>query len=96
MIALCLINVMLDFMLKKTLEMAVLKQAVRDIASVNTKTSTEAFAYFYSKDFEDFCKRHDIDKKPIRKAVKTLFSSGIHYRKKSADQIAKLIDSIEE
>jgi len=57
---------------QEILDGLVVKQAVRDIASKDPKTSKEALLYFVSNDFSNLCQRNDILSDGIVNAVKEL------------------------
>lgn len=74
------------------LDQKILQQAVRDIASKNPKTSTEALRYFTSDDFKKLCKRNSIDFVQVIVAIKQLNTYPIISKKKLANQISRLIE----
>ena len=83
-------NRAMDF--SRELDKKVLQQAVRDIASKNPRTSTEAKAYFLSQDFEKLCTRNSIDSDTVKLAVVELNEYPIVSKKKLANKISKLIE----
>lgn len=70
----------------------VVKQAVRDIASKETKTSKQALLYFISDDFSNLCKRNNIEKDGIVFAIKELNEYPILSKKRLAEDVCSLID----
>tara|TARA_R110000823_G_scaffold118092_1_gene241791 strand:+ start:54 stop:326 length:273 start_codon:yes stop_codon:yes gene_type:complete len=74
------------------LDRAIVKQAIRDIASKNQKLSDRSILYFYSEDFNNLCLRNKINRKIIAQAIKELIKFPVITRKKIANDIAIVID----
>tara|TARA_A100001515_G_C4578850_1_gene212336 strand:+ start:352 stop:618 length:267 start_codon:yes stop_codon:yes gene_type:complete len=74
------------------LDQKILQQAIRDIASKNPKTSTEALRYFTSDDFKKLCERNSINFDQVIVAIKQLNTYPIISKKKLANQISRLIE----
>ena len=72
----------------------IVKQAVRDVASKDTKTSQKALSYFISNDFKNLCQRNNFDVDKITLSIKNLNEYPLLSRKKLSNEIAKMIDSI--
>ncbi len=72
----------------------IVKQAVRDVASKDTKTSQKALSYFISNDFKNLCQRNNFDVDKITLSIKNLNEYPLLSRKKLSNDIAKMIDSI--
>ena len=70
----------------------IVKQAVRDVASKDVNTSTEALSYFISKDFYDLCQRNNMDADMILMSIKELNKYPLLSRKKMSNDIARVID----
>ena len=70
----------------------VVKQAVRDIASKEPKTSKQALLYFISDDFSNLCERNNILKDGIVHAVKELNEYPILSKKRLAEDVCNLVD----
>ena len=70
----------------------VVKQAIRDIASKNPKTSNEAKLYFESEDFTSLCKRNELVADVFVNAVRELNDYPVLSKKKLAEDICSLID----
>jgi len=78
---------------EKVLDGLVVKQAVRDVASKDPKTSYSALLYFVSDDFSELCERNDILTDGIVLAVEELNSYPVLSKKKLAEDICKLVES---
>tara|TARA_R100001129_G_scaffold98911_1_gene67326 strand:+ start:967 stop:1254 length:288 start_codon:yes stop_codon:yes gene_type:complete len=81
-----------DLTLLKALDGSILKQAIRDVASKDTKKSDEALSYFISEDFTKLCDRLGIDSRAVQRSVKELKDYPIISRKKLSNDIARIID----
>ena len=75
------------------LDMAILKQAIRDLASKDSKLEDGSLSYFTTKSFFMLCQRNTIDVDSIVSSIKELKKYPLISRKKLANQIAKLIDN---
>ena len=95
MIALLEDSVIIAKIWSRKLEMAILKQAVRDVASKDSKVSSKALLYFFSKDFENFCDEHELDGMLVRRSIKKMYRYPKISRQKVANDITKLIDNLE-
>lgn len=71
----------------------IVKQAVRDIASKDPKTSREALLYFVSNDFSNLCQRNDIASDGIVNAVKELNDYPVLSKKRLAEDVCNLVDN---
>tara|TARA_R110000787_G_scaffold72964_1_gene162647 strand:- start:2301 stop:2582 length:282 start_codon:yes stop_codon:yes gene_type:complete len=78
---------------QEVLDGLIVKQAVRDVASKDTKTSDEALLYFVSDDFSNLCKRNSILSEGIVHSVKELNTYPVLSKKKLAEDVCKLVDS---
>ena len=78
----------------KKVQALILKQAIRDLSSVNPKTREEALVFFSSKDFLVLSEILEMDAKPVLKAVKELYEYPILSRKKLTEEIAKTINMV--
>jgi hypothetical protein len=78
---------------QEILDGLVVKQAVRDIASKDPKTSKEALLYFVSNDFSNLCQRNDILSDGIVNAVKELNDYPILSKKRLAEDVCNLVDN---
>jgi len=78
---------------QEVLDGLVVKQAVRDIASKDPKTSNEALLYFVSDDFSNLCQRNDILSDGIVNAVKELNSYPVLSKKRLAEDVCNLVDN---
>jgi len=78
---------------QEVLDGLVVKQAVRDIASKDPKTSNKALLYFVSDDFSNLCQRNDILSDGIVNAVKELNSYPVLSKKRLAEDVCNLVDS---
>ena len=78
---------------QEVLDGLIVKQAVRDIASKDPKTSNEALLYFVSDDFSNLCQRNDILSDGIVYAVKELNSYPVLSKKRLAEDVCNLVDS---
>ena len=78
---------------QEILDGLVVKQAVRDIASKDPKTSKEALLYFVSNDFSNLCQRNDILSDGIVNAVKELNSYPVLSKKRLAEDVCNLVDN---
>jgi len=76
----------------KLLDGAIIKQAIRDVASKNPELSNKAILYFHSKDFVELCQRHHIDSNQVSKSIKELSKYPLISKKKIANEIARLVD----
>jgi len=74
------------------LDQAVVKQAIRDIASKDQKLADKSILYFYSEDFSNLCERNRLDRSIVSNAIKELIKFPVITRKKIANDIAILID----
>ena len=72
---------------------AVFKQTIRDLASKNTKLSDDAKLFIQSKHFSEILNRLGIEQSSIDEALKQLSEYPIVTRKKVADQMARMLDS---
>jgi|TARA_R110000803_G_scaffold76397_1_gene140993 hypothetical protein len=70
----------------------VVKQAVRDIASKDPKTSNLARLYFESDDFSNLSERNNIDKDVIVRAVRELHHYPVLSKKKLAEDICSRVN----
>ena len=71
----------------------IVKQAVRDIASKDPKTSREALLYFISDNFSNLCQRNDIASDGIVNAVKELNEYPVLSKKRLAEDVCNLVDN---
>ena len=78
---------------QEVLDGLVVKQAVRDIASKDPKTSKEALLYFVSNDFSNLCQRNDIASDGIVDAVKELNEYPVLSKKRLAEDVCNLVDN---
>ena len=78
---------------QEVLDGLVVKQAVRDIASKDPKTSNEALLNFVSDDFSNLCQRNDILSDGIVNAVKELNSYPVLSKKRLAEDVCNLVDN---
>jgi hypothetical protein len=78
---------------QEVLDGLVVKQAVRDIASKDPKTSKEALLYFVSNDFSNLCQRNDILSDGIVNAVKELNDYPVLSKKRLAEDVCNLVDN---
>ena len=78
---------------QEILDGLVVKQAVRDIASKDPKTSKEALLYFVSNDFSNLCQRNDIASDGIVNAVKELNDYPVLSKKRLAEDVCNLVDN---
>lgn len=78
---------------QEILDGLVVKQAVRDIASKDPKTSREALLYFISDDFSNLCQRNDILSDGIVNAVKELNDYPVLSKKRLAEDVCNLVDN---
>jgi len=78
---------------QEVLDGLVVKQAVRDIASKDPKTSKEALLYFISDNFSNLCQRNDIASDGIVNAVKELNDYPILSKKRLAEDVCNLVDN---
>jgi len=78
---------------QEVLDGLVVKQAVRDIASKDPKTSREALLYFISDNFSNLCQRNDILSDGIVNAVKELNDYPILSKKRLAEDVCNLVDN---
>ena len=78
---------------QEVLDGLVVKQAVRDIASKDPKTSREALLYFISDDFSNLCQRNDIASDGIVNAVKELNEYPVLSKKRLAEDVCNLVDN---
>jgi len=78
---------------QEVLDGLVVKQAVRDIASKDPKTSKEALLYFVSNDFSNLCQRNDILSDGIVNAVKELNEYPVLSKKRLAEDVCNLVDN---
>jgi len=78
---------------QEVLDGLVVKQAVRDIASKDPKTSREALLYFISDDFSNLCQRNDIASDGIVNAVKELNDYPVLSKKRLAEDVCNLVDN---
>lgn len=78
---------------QEVLDGLVVKQAVRDIASKDPKTSKEALLYFISDDFSNLCQRNDIASDGIVNAVKELNNYPVLSKKRLAEDVCNLVDN---
>jgi hypothetical protein len=78
---------------QEVLDGLVVKQAVRDIASKDPKTSREALLYFVSNDFSNLCQRNDIASDGIVNAVKELNDYPVLSKKRLAEDVCNLVDN---
>jgi len=78
---------------QEVLDGLVVKQAVRDIASKDPKTSREALLYFISDDFSNLCQRNDILSDGIVNAVKELNDYPVLSKKRLAEDVCNLVDN---
>tara|TARA_B100001093_G_scaffold315588_1_gene301070 strand:- start:1145 stop:1426 length:282 start_codon:yes stop_codon:yes gene_type:complete len=78
---------------QEILDGLVVKQAVRDIASKDPKTSKEALLYFVSNDFSNLCQRNDILSDGIVNAVKELNEYPVLSKKRLAEDVCNLVDN---
>jgi|TARA_R110000796_G_scaffold10145_1_gene33990 hypothetical protein len=78
---------------QEILDGLVVKQAVRDIASKDPKTSKEALLYFVSNDFSNLCQRNDILSDGIVNAVKELNDYPVLSKKRLAEDVCNLVDN---
>ena len=78
---------------QEILDGLVVKQAVRDIASKDPKTSKQALLYFVSNDFSNLCQRNDILSDGIVNAVKELNDYPVLSKKRLAEDVCNLVDN---
>jgi len=79
------------------LDNAILKQAIRDLASKKKKIYTESKSFFFSKSFEDFCERNNFhDTEVIRRGVTLLDDFPLISRKRMVEEIARMLDKKSE
>ena len=78
---------------QEILDGLVVKQAVRDIASKDPKTSKEALLYFISDNFSNLCQRNDIASDGIVNAVKELNEYPVLSKKRLAEDVCNLVDN---
>ena len=78
---------------QEVLDGLVVKQAVRDIASKDPKTSREALLYFISDNFSNLCQRNDILSDGIVNAVKELNDYPVLSKKRLAEDVCNLVDN---
>ncbi len=87
-------NQMLSLEEKKLIDYIILKQAIRDLASKNVSTSESASKFFRSKSYVRLCVSLDIDKQAMDKSLVELESYPLISRKKLANKMAKMIDTL--
>ena len=78
---------------QEVLDGLIVKQAVRDIASKDPKTSREALLYFISDNFSNLCQRNDIASDGIVNAVKELNDYPVLSKKRLAEDVCNLVDN---
>jgi hypothetical protein len=78
---------------QEVLDGLVVKQAVRDIASKDPKTSREALLYFISDNFSNLCQRNGIASDGIVNAVKELNEYPVLSKKRLAEDVCNLVDN---
>tara|TARA_R100000951_G_scaffold1522_1_gene3240 strand:+ start:27 stop:308 length:282 start_codon:yes stop_codon:yes gene_type:complete len=78
---------------QEVLDGLIVKQAVRDIASKDPKTSREALLYFISDNFSNLCQRNDIASDGIVNAVKELNEYPVLSKKRLAEDVCNLVDN---
>ena len=76
----------------KELDYAILKQAIRDVASKEKATRKKAISYCDSNDFKNLCLRNNLNTKKLAESIKELLDYPLISRKKLANQIANIID----
>ena len=76
----------------KELDYAILKQAIRDVASKEKATRKKAISYCNSNDFKNLCLRNNLNTKMLAESIKELLDYPLISRKKLANQIANIID----
>ena len=73
---------------------AVFKQTIRDLASKNTKLSNDAKLFIQSKHFSEILNRLGIEQSFIDEALRQLSEYPIVTRKKVAEQMARMLDRV--
>lgn len=84
----------MDLNAETKLDFLVLKQAVRDCGDKNIDVSSKALSYFISNDFKKLAERNQISVDLVRGAVGSLSAYPVLSRKKLANDMAKLIDTV--
>tara|TARA_R100001377_G_scaffold69474_1_gene44818 strand:- start:84 stop:332 length:249 start_codon:yes stop_codon:yes gene_type:complete len=74
------------------LENAILKQAIRDLASKHIDYREDAKKFFSQESFDEICKSKKIKPDEIRSGVAILLSYPLLSRKKMADKISRMLD----
>ena len=74
------------------LDNAILKQAIRDIASKHIDYREDAKKFFLQESFDEICKSKKIKPDEIRSGVAILLSYPLLSRKKMADKISRMLD----
>jgi len=74
------------------LENAILKQAIRDLASKHIEYQEDAKKFFSEESFDQICKSKNIKPDEIRNGVAILLSYPLLSRKKMADKISRMLD----
>lgn len=79
--------------MSKKLDNAILKQAIRDIASKDFDHREDAKNFFNCEEsFVEICERKKIKPEEIRNGVAILLSYPLLSRKKMADKISRMLD----
>ena len=71
------------------IELSVIRQAIRDMASKEPQKNEDAFNYFKSSDFKTLCVRHSIDSELFVKSMELLIDYPLITRKREVNKLVK-------
>tara|TARA_B100000963_G_C22431555_1_gene582404 strand:- start:298 stop:582 length:285 start_codon:yes stop_codon:yes gene_type:complete len=79
----------------KKMDIAILKQTIRDLASKEMKTRIEANKFIQSNSFYRLCERLNLNTPDIKNSLHTLMDYPLISRKALSEEIARFIDKEE-
>jgi len=79
-----------------SIEIAVLKQGLRDLASVDLMTRLEAIEWLADKNFQELLERLKLDKKKVLTSIQALMLYPLESRKVLVEDMIGILDSLKD
>jgi hypothetical protein len=79
-----------------SIEIAVLKQGLRDLASVDLMTRLEAIEWLADKNFQELLERLKLDKKKVLTSIQALMLYPLESRKVVVEDMIGILDSLKD
>ncbi len=91
----------IDLMLSETnkvvsIEIAILKQGLRDLASVDLTTRLDAIEWLAKKDFQELLRRLKLDSAKVQTSIQALMLYPVESRKIVVEDMIGILDSLKD